>query len=117
MKKELEIKLLKDTIFALREELEKTQVEKKEEIQHAVADANSEIRQLRASIAEMRDQIELREAEHEQRFHTLRTEHEHGLKELHQTIAVLREKLEGLNESSKKARSTGQTATPAGTSR
>ena len=85
MKKELEleIKLLKDAIVALREQLEKTQIEKKEEIQRAVADANSEIRQLRASIAEMRDQMESRESENEQKVLRLRTDSQREAEHLH----------------------------------
>jgi predicted nucleic acid-binding Zn-ribbon protein len=114
---EIEIKLLKDTISALREELERTQIEKKEEIQRAVADANSEIRQLRANITQMRDQIESREAEHEQKVLGLRTENQREVENLHGAIAALREQLEGLNESSKKARNSRETSSAARTSR
>ena len=116
MKKDLEIKLLKDTILALREELEKAHHEKREEIQLAVADANAELRQLRASIVELREQLELREADHEQKVQNLKMQNQHELAELRKTVAALREKLEGLHESRKKA-SSSETATPAGTSR
>jgi hypothetical protein len=114
---ELEIKLLKDAIVALREELEKTQIQKKEEIQRAVADANSEIRQLRTSIAEMRDQMESRESENEQKVLRLRTEGQREAEHLHRTIASLREQLEGLNESSQKARNSRESSSTARTSR
>jgi hypothetical protein len=117
MRKELEIKLLKDTIFALREELEKTQIENAEEIQRAVADANSEIRQLRASIIEMREQMDYREAENEQKVLRLRTDNQREVENLHRTIAALREHLEGINESSKKARNARETSSAARTSR
>src|SRR5262245_31595538 len=115
MKSDLEIKSLKDTILALREELEKVHYEEREHIQQAVSDANAEIQQLRASIVELRDQLELREAEHEEKLQTHRLQHQHELAELHQTIAALREKLKGLNESRQRPQSPTQAAA-AGTS-
>ena len=115
MKHDLEIKLLKDTILALREELEKVQHEEREHIQQAVADANAEIRQLRASVVELRDQLEIREAEYDDKVQKLRLHHQHELAELRQTIAALREKLEELNESNQRTRRPAKTATITGT--
>ena len=102
MTNDLEIKMLKETILALREELEKIQHEEREHIQQAVAEVNAQNRQLRASIGELRDQLELREAEHEAKRQSLRLQHQHELEELRQTIAALRSKLEELNESSQR---------------
>jgi hypothetical protein len=115
MHDDLEIKLLKDTILALRDELEKVRHEEREHVQQAVADANAEIRHLRSSIVELRDQMELLEAEHDLKVQRLRLEHQHAIAELHQTIAALREKLEERNESSKGARGPAEAAKAAGT--
>jgi hypothetical protein len=104
MKNDLETKLLKDTILALREELERVQHEGREQIQQAVAESNAEILHLRASIVELRDQLELREAEHEHKAQNLRLQHEHQISEMHRTIAILRAKVEELNESTQRTR-------------
>jgi hypothetical protein len=117
MHDDLEIKVLKDTILALREELEKVHHEEREHIQQAVADANTEIRHLRSSITELRDQMELLEAEHDLKAQRLRLEHQHAMAELHQTIAALRQKLEERNESNEGARRPGEAAAAAGTTR
>jgi small-conductance mechanosensitive channel len=101
MTNDLEIKLLKESVFALREELEKNCFEEGEHIQHAVAGANDEIRQLRASIVELRDQLELQEAEHDEKVRSLKLQHDRETADLHRTVAALRQKLEELNESLK----------------
>jgi hypothetical protein len=115
MTNDLEIKTLKDTILAVREELERVRHEEREHIQLAVAEVNAQNRQLRASIGELRDQLELREAEHEAKIQTLRLQHQHELAELRQTIGALRAKLEELNESSQRS-GEGSEASAAGTS-
>lgn len=104
MNSDLEIKLLKETILALREEMEKVRFAENERIQQAVAVANEEIRQLRAGIVELRDRLELQEAEHDTRLRSLELQHDREKSDLHKTIATLREKLEELNESLKKTR-------------
>jgi predicted nucleic acid-binding Zn-ribbon protein len=98
MNSDLEIKLLKDTIRALREEMETLRFEENEHIQQAVAGANEEIRQLRASIVELRDRLELQEAEHDTQRRIIDLQHDREKSDLHKTIATLREKLEELNE-------------------
>src|SRR6185503_3114492 len=102
MTNDLEIKMLKETILTLREELEKVHHEEREHIQQAVAEVNAQNRQLRASIAELRDQLELREADHEAEMQNLKLQHQHELAELRQTVAALRARLEELNESSQR---------------
>lgn len=116
MNNDLEIKLLKETILALREELEKVRFEEHDHIQQAIAGANDEIRQLRTSIVELRDQLELKEAEHDEKLRSLELQHDREKADLHKTIATLREKLEELNESLKKNRGSAE-GTAAGTSR
>ena len=104
MNTDLEVKLLKESILALREELERIRFEEQDHIQQAVAGTNDEIRQLRASIVELRDQLELKEAEHGEKLRVMELQHDREKTELHRTIAALREKLEELNESVKKTR-------------
>ena len=113
MSNDLEIKLLKETILALREEMEKVRFEEKEHIQHAVAGANDEIRQLRASVVELRDQLELQEAEHDKKLRSTELQHDREKADLHKTIATLREKLEELNESLKKTRGPAESSAAA----
>src|SRR5258706_16276519 len=112
---DLEIKLLKDTILALREELEKVRLDEREHIQQAVVAATTENRQLRTSIIELRGMLELKEAQHEEQVQGMELQHDHEKAELHRTIAALRQKLEELNESNKKTRSSPE-ATAARTS-
>ena len=116
MSNDLEIKLLKETILALREELEKVRFEEGGHIQQAVAGATDEIRQLRASIVALRDQLELKEVEHGEQLRGIALRHDREKAELHRTIAALREDLEELNESFKKT-SVAAKAAGAGTSR
>src|SRR3981081_2563579 len=110
MNTDLEIKLLKDAVLAVREEMEKVRFEENEPIQQAVAGANEEIRQLRTSIVELRDQLELQEAEHDKQLRSMELQHNREKSDLHRTIATLREKLEELNESLKKTRGTPEGA-------
>src|SRR6059058_3786948 len=113
MSNDLEIKLLKETILALREEMEKVRFEEKEHIQRAVAGANDEIRQLRASVVELRDQLELQEAENDKKLRSKELQNDREKADLQKTIATLREKLEELNESLKKTRGSESTAAAA----
>jgi hypothetical protein len=110
MKDDLEAKLLKDTVLALREELEKVHHEEREHIQQAVADANSEIGQLRAGVVDLRERMELLAAEHEDRMQNMRLQHQHELAELHQTITALRAQLEKVNEGNQSTRKTAEAA-------
>src|SRR5882724_3284488 len=113
MNSDLEIKLLKEAILALREEMEKVRFDENEHIQQAVAGANDEIRQLRTSIVELRDQLESQEAEHGNKLRSIALQHDREKADLHKTIATLREKLEELNESLKKTRGITETAAAA----
>ena len=99
MNSDIEIKLLKETILAMRAELERAQFEERANIQQALANAQAEIRQLQTSIIELRDQLELRQVQHEQKLQSVGLDSEHEKAELRRTISTLREKLEELNES------------------
>ena len=98
MTPDLEIKLLKETIAQMRDELEKAQFGQQHHAQQAVAAANDEIRQLRASIVELREQLETREVQHDEKVRKLELQHEHEKAELRRSIAALREKLEQVLE-------------------
>jgi len=113
MNTDLEIKLLKDAILAVRQEMEKVRFEENERIQQAVAAANEEIRQLRASIVELRDQLELQDAERDKQLRSMELQHDREKSDLYKTTATLREKLEELNESLKKTRGRAEGAATA----
>jgi hypothetical protein len=112
MNNELEIKLLKETVLALRDELEKVGFEEREHIEQAVAAANAEIRQLRSSVAGLREQLELKQAECEDKVRTLELQHNRDKADLQKTVAALRQELEELNESLKKEGRPAEAAAP-----
>jgi hypothetical protein len=111
MSHELEIKLLKETVLALRDELEKVGFEERDHIEQAVSSAHEEIRQLRSSVAELRDQLELKQAEYEDKVRSMELQHHRDKADLQKTVAALRQKLEELNESLK-TEGTAQATTP-----
>jgi chromosome segregation ATPase len=104
MSLDLEIKQLKETIFSLREELERAKFEEGDHIQAAVAAANEELRQLRTSIVELRDQLELREGQHKESLRQIVLQHDRETDELRRTITTLRDKLQEVNEAFEKIR-------------
>ena len=112
MSNDLEIKLLKETVLALRDELEKVSFQEREHIEQAVAAANAEIRQLRSSVSELREQLELKQAEHEDKVRSLELQHHRDKADLQKTAAALRQKLEELNESLKKEGGLGEATAP-----
>ena len=101
MSNDLEIKLLKETVLALRHELEKAGFEERDHIEHAVSAANAEIRQLRSSVAGLREQLELKQAEYEDNVRSMELQHHRDKADLQKTVAALRQELEELNESLK----------------
>ncbi|HEY2380207.1 MAG TPA: hypothetical protein VGK48_03395 [Terriglobia bacterium] len=113
MSTDLEIKLLKETILALREELEKVRFEEREHIEQAIAGANDEIRQLRASVVDLRSELEQKEAQYDEQVRGMKLQHSREQTDLHKTIAALRQNLEELNESVEKIRRPSQTAASA----
>jgi hypothetical protein len=89
-----EILHLKNTIKALRDELEAMRVGKDETVQAAIAAGANEARQLQATIAALRTELERKVFQHaddlERQKHLANDE----LRLLRQTIAALREELE-----------------------
>ena len=112
MNNDLEIKLLKETVLALRDELEKVGFEERDHIEQAVAAANAEIRQLRSSVAQLREQLELKQAEYEDKVRSLELQHNRDKADLQKTVAALRQKLEQLNESLKTEGGPAKATTP-----
>jgi len=113
---DLEIIQLKETIFSLREELERARFEEGEHVQAAVAAANEEMRQLRASIVELREQMELREGHHKEKLRQTELQHDREAAELRRTVTALRDKLQEANDTLEKIRRSGGAAA-VGTSR
>ena len=103
MNEDLEKRQLRESIVALRDELERVKFDEHQHVQQAIAAATEEIRQLRATIVELRDQVELNEARYHESQQDTHSRHDREKSELHLTISILREKLEELNESLKKA--------------
>src|SRR6516164_1977913 len=101
MSNDLEIKLLKETVLALRDELERVGFEERDHIEQAVSAASAEIRQLRLSVTELREQLELKQAEYEDKVRNLELQHHRDKADLQKTVAALRQELEELNESLK----------------
>ena len=90
-----EIRHLKNTIQALRDELEAMRVGKDEAVQAAIAAGANEARQLQATITALRTELEQKIFQHlddlERQKHLANDE----LRLLRETIAALREELEG----------------------
>ena len=101
-----EIRHLKNTIQALRDELEAMRVGKDEAVQAAIAAGANEARQLQATITALRTELEQKIFQHlddlERQKHLANDE----LRLLRETMAALREELEGKGEERGSKRST-----------
>jgi gas vesicle protein len=93
-----DIRHLKNTIAALRDELEAMRASKDEAVQAAVAAGRDEARQLQMTIATLRDELE-------QKVFQRADESEHGkqalndeVRQLRETVAVMRRELENRSE-------------------
>lgn len=91
-----EIRHLKDTIRALREELEKEQAGREDAVQAAVAASLEEIRQLREMIQSLREQLEALLASKEQAVQAVVATSHNEARQLQATIGALRGELEQL---------------------
>ncbi len=92
--KDGEIAYLKDTIIAVRDQMEKMQFEKADVEQRAVARANDEIRQLRETAVALRDQMEKMQFEKAdvERRAVARANDE--IEQLRETAVALRDQME-----------------------
>jgi cell division septum initiation protein DivIVA len=84
---------LKETIMALRTELENVRYETEKRFQETIALGNNEIIQLKATIQELRNQMELRGFDFEEKLAAERVLHRDELIQLQQTVQLLRDKL------------------------
>lgn len=92
---------LKNTINALRETMEKMQIDKEDCIQKAVVEANSEIIQLKSTITALRETLEKKQILYEEKIQEIELKTRNEIKQLQQTIVNLRQLLEESNAKSK----------------
>jgi len=85
---------LKETLRALREELEKLTVEKEERVQKAVVTANNEVVQLKAIAAALRDQMEKMEYDKSESIQNALANANDEIIQLKTMAIALREELE-----------------------
>ena len=88
---------LKDTIVALRDELEKQNIETEDRIQKAVAEANDQILQLKETITALRDEMEHNKIIYEDKMQEQKRAYRDEKKQLEQMISALRDKIENKN--------------------
>ena len=89
-----EIRHLKETVIALREEMEVLGVERDEAYQRAVEESQTEIRQLQATISALRDELENVQAKAAEDWAEAERALRGDIDHLQDMITVLREKLE-----------------------
>ena len=85
---------LKETIAAMRDELENVRFETEKRFQETIALGNSEITQLQATIQELRNEMERNNFDFQEKLVKEQGIHRDELKQLQQTIQQLRDKLE-----------------------
>ncbi len=85
---------LKETIGALRDELERMRFEKEQGVQQAVAAANDEIVQLKATVTALRDGLERMRFEKEQGVQQAVADANDEIVQLKATVTALRDELE-----------------------
>jgi len=85
---------LRETIAALRTELERVGYETEQRFQETIALGNNENIQLKATIRELRSEMERRAFDFDERLVAEQALHRDELMQLRQTIQLLREQLE-----------------------
>ncbi len=88
---------LKETIVALREALERQEIEKDDRVQQALASANDEIAQLKATIQAVRDKMEEQQLKYAGELQAAKKAARDELLQLKETIQLLRDRLEERN--------------------
>ncbi len=89
---------LKDTITALREELEKSNVKEEMNKEKVLAQAGLQIQELKDSILVIRQQLEMVHIEADKKTQTITQVYEAEIKQLKATITELRTELEERNK-------------------
>ena len=92
---ETENRHLKDTVGALRDEMEKMRIGEHERLQQSLTAASDEIGQLKKMIAALRDELERRNIEYEGQCRAIEQAAREEVKQLHDMIGVMRDALEG----------------------
>jgi chromosome segregation ATPase len=84
---------LRDTVVALREELERHQAAHEEGVQRALAAASEEVAQLRATVAALREAMERLKFEGEEEARAIQRRAREESAQLQETVRLLRERL------------------------
>jgi chromosome segregation ATPase len=92
--RELEIRELEAAVVAMREALERAQLEAQERLQAAVAQASAKAEQLKAAITTMREELEAQHVRHLEAMQEQRQLAADEVRQLQATIQALREELE-----------------------
>jgi len=93
----LQVDQLQQTVLALRETLERNQIEAAAREQDSLANAEAEKVHLRATIEELRLQLEQREATHIAAQQQLKAEASEEIRQLQLTLVAMRQQLEQLS--------------------
>ena len=94
----LETRDLKETIRALRAELERVRLEDDVRLQNAIGVANGEIGHLRTTITRLREQLDRVNAAWEERVTAVESSNRNKCRELERTIKILREQLQNTTD-------------------
>src|SRR5882724_2740946 len=89
-----EIQHLRNTVSAMREQLETVRFAEQQKAQQAVATANEELVQLRATVQALRDEMERQKAKFEDAVQSAQNTARSEMKQLQLTIVELRHLLE-----------------------
>jgi seryl-tRNA synthetase len=89
-----ELVQLRETIVAMREEMERINFEKQRGVQEAVSASNVDNQQLRSTVQALREEMEHMKRRFEEELQAVRTTEREEQKQLHEVILTLREQLE-----------------------
>ena len=99
---EIELRHLRQTIHALRQELEERQAERSESIQRAIATSQGEIVQLKKTAAALRDALEAKQVEKDEAVQQAIADSTGEIGQLRATVRALRDELESLRSANRK---------------
>jgi chromosome segregation ATPase len=89
-----EMKHLRQTILAMREEMESLRADRQQAGQEASEALNDEIRHLRSTVGTMREQLENLQIEKQQQIQAVTAQSADEIRHLRETVQVLRNQLE-----------------------
>jgi chromosome segregation ATPase len=89
-----ENRYLKETVAALRDEMERNRIGERERLQQALAASHEEIGQLKGAIQALRDELERRKIEYEENGHAREQAAREEAKQLQEMIRAMRDRLE-----------------------